>query len=182
MLVDRRAFDTRLLIALLTRSAWLGGACLTGQMFVFGAGHAFVKSTCITDLKFNVAYEFGFGEDNDFGMQLRNRGYDILYVSTSKILHLKAPIGGFRTKPTVLWQDDSIQPKPSPTVMLYKLLHDTKEQLLNYKVTLFFKNLNKLGHKYLAVAKKAYANKILPVLCADNANVPCCSGYRWEYS
>lgn len=112
------------------------------QFAVFGAGHAFVKSTCFTDLKFNVAYEFGFGEDNDFGMQLRNKGYDILYVSTSKILHLKAPIGGFRTKPTVLWQDDSIQPKPSPTVMLFKLFYDTKEQLLNYKVTLFFKNLN----------------------------------------
>jgi glycosyltransferase involved in cell wall biosynthesis len=113
------------------------------QFAVFGAGCAFVKSTCFTDLKFNVAYEFGFGEDNDFGMQLRNRGYDILYVSTSKILHLKAPIGGFRTKPSVRWQDDPIQPKPSPTVMLFKLLHDTKEQLLNYKVTLFFKNLNK---------------------------------------
>jgi hypothetical protein len=56
---------------------------------------------------------------------------------------LKAPIGGFRTKPSVLWQDDSIQPKPSPTVMLFKLFYDTKEQLLNYKVTLFFKNLNK---------------------------------------
>ena len=113
------------------------------QFAVFGAGHAFVKSTCFKDLKFNVAYEFGFGEDNDFGMQLRNRGYDILYVSTSKILHLKAPIGGFRTKPSVPWQDDSIQPKPLPTVMLFKLLYDTKEQLLNYKVTLFFKNLNK---------------------------------------
>jgi glycosyltransferase involved in cell wall biosynthesis len=113
------------------------------QFAVFGAGHAFVKSTCFKDLKFNMAYEFGFGEDNDFGMQLRNRGYDILYVSTSKILHLKAPIGGFRTKPSVPWQDDSIQPKPSPTVMLFKLFYDTKEQLLNYKVTLFFKNLNK---------------------------------------
>jgi len=113
------------------------------QFAVFGAGHAFVKSACFTDLKFNVAYEFGFGEDNDFGMQLRNRGYDILYVSTSKILHLKAPIGGFRTKPSVPWQDDSIQPKPLPTVMLFKLLYDTKEQLLNYKVTLFFKNLTK---------------------------------------
>ena len=113
------------------------------QFAVFGAGHAFVKTACFTDLKFNVAYEFGFGEDNDFGMQLRNRGYDILYVSTSKILHLKAPIGGFRTKPSVPWQDDSIQPKPLPTVMLFKLLYDTKEQLLNYKVTLFFKNLTK---------------------------------------
>ncbi len=112
------------------------------QFAVFGSGHAFVKSTCFKDLKFNVAYEFGFGEDNDFGMQLRNRGFDILYISTSRILHLKAPIGGFRTKPVLKWQEDAIQPKPSPTIMLYRLLYDTKEQLLNYKVILFFKNLN----------------------------------------
>lgn len=113
------------------------------QFAVFGAGHAFVKSDCFADLKFNMAYEFGFGEDNDFGMQLRNKGFDILYISTSKILHLKAPIGGFRTKPVLKWQLDEIQPKPSPTLMLFRLLYDTNEQLLNYKTTLFFKNLNK---------------------------------------
>ncbi|MGV3697956.1 glycosyltransferase family 2 protein [Flavobacterium sp.] len=113
------------------------------QFAVFGAGHAFVKSDCFKGMKFNMAYEFGFGEDNDFGMQLRNRGYDVLYISTSKILHLKAPIGGFRTKPVLRWQQDEIQPKPSPTVMLFRLLYDTSEQLSNYKTTLFFKNLNK---------------------------------------
>lgn len=113
------------------------------QFPVFGAGHAFVKSTAFKGLKFNVAYEFGFGEDNDFGMQLRQRGFDTLYISTSKILHLKAPMGGFRTKPALRWQQDEIQPKPSPTLMLYRLLYDTKEQLANYKTTLFFKNLDK---------------------------------------
>lgn len=112
------------------------------QFAVFGAGHAFVKSTCFKDLKFNVAYEFGFGEDNDFAMQLRNRGYDILYVSTSRILHLKAPIGGFRTKPVLQWQNEEIQPKPSPTLMLYRLFYDTKEQIQNYKSMIFIKNLN----------------------------------------
>lgn len=113
------------------------------QFAVFGAGHAFVKSACISGLKFKIAYEFGFGEDNDFGMQLRNKGVDILYTSTSKILHLKAPIGGFRTKPALRWQHDAITPKPSPTLMLYRLLHDTNEQLRNYKWTIFFKNINK---------------------------------------
>jgi glycosyltransferase involved in cell wall biosynthesis len=113
------------------------------QFAVFGAGHAFVKSSCFKDLKFNTAYEFGFGEDNDFGMQLRNKGFDVLYISTSRILHLKAPIGGFRTKPVLRWQNDEIQPKPSPTVMLYRLLYDTKEQISNYKSMIFIKNLNK---------------------------------------
>jgi glycosyltransferase involved in cell wall biosynthesis len=113
------------------------------QFAVFGAGHAFVKTTSIKGLKFNMAYEFGFGEDNDFGMQLRNSGFDILYISTSRILHLKAPIGGFRTKPVLRWQNDEIQPKPSPTVMLFRLLYDTKEQISNYKSMIFIKNLNK---------------------------------------
>jgi len=113
------------------------------QFSVFGAGHAFVKSSSVKDLKFNVAYEFGFGEDNDFGMQLRNNGFDILYISSTRILHLKAPIGGFRTKPVLKWQEDAVLPKPSPTLMLFRLKYDTKEQLSNYKTTLFFKNLNK---------------------------------------
>jgi GT2 family glycosyltransferase len=112
------------------------------QFAVFGAGHAFVKSSCIKNLKFNMGFEFGFGEDADFGMQLRNNGFDILYISTSTILHLKAPMGGFRTKPVLSWQNDKIQPKPSPTVMLYRLLYDTEEQIRNYKSMIFIKNLN----------------------------------------
>ncbi|MES2806304.1 MAG: glycosyltransferase family 2 protein, partial [Bacteroidota bacterium] len=32
-----------------------------------------------------------------------------------------------------------IQPKPSPTIMLYKILHTTVEQRLGYKTILFFK-------------------------------------------
>ena len=139
-------------------------AQLPKQFTVFGAGHAFVKSACYKGLKFNMAYEFGFGEDNDFGMQLRNRGFDILYTSTSRILHLKAPIGGFRTKPVLRWQEDSIQPKPSPTVMLFRLLYDTKEQLLCYKVTLFFKNLNKSfifnPVKYIKLFRKKWDRSI----------------------
>lgn len=113
------------------------------QFPVFGAGHAFVKSSCLKELKFNMGFEFGFGEDADFGMQLRNKGFDVLYISTKTILHLKAPIGGFRTKPILKWQDDEIQPKPSPTVMLYRLLYDTNEQIQNYKSMIFIKNLNR---------------------------------------
>ena len=33
---------------------------------------------------FHVVFEFGFGEDNDFGMQLRNGGYDIVYYPEFK--------------------------------------------------------------------------------------------------
>ena len=86
---------------------------------VFGTSHAFVKSSSFKELQFNMGFEFGYGEDNDFGMQLRNRGFDIVYISTSQILHLKAPMGGFRTKPVLRWHEDEIQPKPSPTVTVY---------------------------------------------------------------
>lgn len=134
------------------------------QFPVFGAGHAFVKSTCCKELKFNMGFENGFGEDADFGMQLRNNGYDVLYISTTTILHLKAPIGGFRTKPVLKWHADDIQPKPSPTVMLYKLLHDTKEQIENYKSVIFIKNLNssffKSPFKYIKKFKQKWNRSV----------------------
>jgi glycosyltransferase involved in cell wall biosynthesis len=105
----------------------------------FGSGCSFVAAASLKDCSFNMGYEFGFGEDSDFGMQLRNKGCDVLYLPEPEMLHLKAPIGGFRTKPVLLWQNDPIQPKPSPTVMLYIILHNTKEQLKGYKTTLFLK-------------------------------------------
>lgn len=109
------------------------------QWPTFGAGNSFVKKTLLDTVRFNTALEFGYGEDSDFGMQLRSQGHDVLYLPFPEILHLKAPIGGFRTKPVLEWQEDRIPPKPSPTVMLYLILHSTEEQLRGYKTTLFFK-------------------------------------------
>lgn len=109
------------------------------QWLTFGSGCSFVKNDAIFDCKFNMSYEFGFGEDADFGMQLRKKGNDVIFLPEPGILHLKAPIGGFRTKPVLAWHSDEIQPKPSPTVLLYILMNNTKQQLLGYKTTLFFK-------------------------------------------
>jgi GT2 family glycosyltransferase len=109
------------------------------QWHTFGAGNSFIKKSHLRDVFFNSSFEYGYGEDADFGMQLRKRGYDIIYLPDPKILHLKAPVGGFRIKPKLAWQNDRIQPKPSPKVMLYYLLHCTKQQLLGYKTILFFK-------------------------------------------
>ena len=105
----------------------------------FGSGCSIVKKQFLKDLKYNERFEFGYGEDSDFGMQLRNSGTDILYFPNPEIIHLKAPIGGFRTKPVLAWQNDIIQPKPSPTVMLYKILHLNQKQILGYKTILFLK-------------------------------------------
>jgi GT2 family glycosyltransferase len=109
------------------------------QWPTFGAGNSFVKRNLLEEIRFNRELEFGYGEDTDFGMQLRNQGNDVLYLPEPAILHLKAAVGGFRTKPVLLWQKDRIQPKPSPTVMLYLILYNTQEQLKGYKTTLFIK-------------------------------------------
>lgn len=105
----------------------------------FGSGCSMVFADSLKHCKFNMGYEFGFGEDGDFGRQLRNQGIDVLFLPEPQILHLKAPMGGFRTKPILAWHSDPIQPKPSPTVMLYQILHNTQEQILGYKTILFFK-------------------------------------------
>ncbi|PXY44090.1 glycosyltransferase family 2 protein [Flavobacterium hydrophilum] len=109
------------------------------QSSVFGSGNSFLKSDLLNLVSFRKGFEFGYGEDSDFGMQLRNLGTDILYFPNPEIIHLKAPIGGFRTKPVLGWQNDEIQPKPSPTVMLYKILHLNEKQISGYKTILFFK-------------------------------------------
>ncbi|MBF4465640.1 glycosyltransferase family 2 protein [Flavobacterium sp. LC2016-12] len=105
----------------------------------FGSGNSFIASVLLEKVSFRMGFEFGYGEDSDFGMQLRNSGADVLYFPNPEITHLSAPIGGFRTKPVLAWKNDSIQPKPSPTVMLYNQLHLTKEQIRGYKTILFFK-------------------------------------------
>ena len=113
----------------------------------FGSGCSVVLSESLKKCQFNLGFEFGYGEDSDFGMQLRNNGVDVLYFPKPTMLHLRAPIGGFRTKPKLAWDDDEIMPKPSPTVMLFKFIHNTKEQLQGYKTTLFFKYYKHQKHK-----------------------------------
>jgi glycosyltransferase involved in cell wall biosynthesis len=108
------------------------------QSNFFGSGCSVINSKIIKKIKFDTKFEHGFGEDNDFGMQIRNLGYDILYFPEPEILHLKAPVGGFRTKPKLQWSksDDLITPKPSPTVMLFNLKHNTQKQILAYRTIL----------------------------------------------
>jgi glycosyltransferase involved in cell wall biosynthesis len=105
----------------------------------FGSGCSIVSKSIVNQITFDTAFEHGFGEDGDYGMQIRNLGEDIGYISKLSLLHIKAPVGGFRTKIIQTWQDDKIQPKPSPTVMLFNLKNKTKEQLLGYKTLLFIK-------------------------------------------
>lgn len=126
-----------------TLSCLLEGQKKTNQMICqisyFGSGCSIVKTEFIKKATFDINFEFGFGEDSDFGMQLRNLGCDIVYLPNPEIIHLKAPVGGFRTKFVHLWSKETIQPKPSPTILYGKLKFQTTEQIQGYRTVLFFK-------------------------------------------
>ncbi|MBB4803638.1 GT2 family glycosyltransferase [Flavobacterium nitrogenifigens] len=130
----------------------------------FGSGCSIVKTKNIKGIFYNMSFEFGYGEDNDFGAQLRNAGFNIIYSPKPEIVHLKAPVGGFRTKPVLAWHRDTIQPKPSPTVMLYKISNLKKQQLNGYKTVLFFKFYKhqkiKNPIKYLSSFRKQWESSL----------------------
>lgn len=109
------------------------------QWGTFGAGNAIVKSSTIANIQFDRSLEHGYGEDTDFGMQLRNKGVDIIYHPDVEIIHLKAPMGGFRTKIIKAWEQVKLIPKPSPTVMIYIQKNYTLEQRRGYKLILWLK-------------------------------------------
>ena len=109
------------------------------QTTIFGSGNSFVRSNIAKTIPFELKLEFGYGEDTEYGLKLRKSGYDIVYNPSTRIIHLKAPMGGFRTKFVHPWENQLIQPKPSPTIMWVKQKYNTKKQLLGYKIRLFLK-------------------------------------------
>ena len=130
------------------------------QTTIFGSGCSFVKTSTIEVLKFDMAYEFGFGEDSDFGMQIREKGGDVIFIPDIKVTHLKAPIGGFRTKINQKWDNDIIQPKPSPTIYHLHEKYFTDYQLKGYKLSLslrYYKSQNiKNPFKYIKYFNKQW--------------------------
>jgi len=120
----------------------------------FGSGTTMVKSIFAKQCAFSPIFEHGYGEDADFGMQLRNVGCDIIYHPEIEILHLKAPMGGFRGKPVLAWEQEQPMPKPSPTLMAFALKYYSPEQVKGFKTSLFLKYYNKQSIKNpLAYAK-----------------------------
>lgn len=109
------------------------------QWPTFGSGCSLIQSKILKFARFDIALEHGYGEDMDFGMQMRNAGVDILYVPHVQITHLKAAIGGFRSPFSPPWEREKIQPKPSPQIMYHRLKNTTMQQLKGYKLVLFFK-------------------------------------------
>ena len=109
------------------------------QWTTFGTSCSFVKAEHLKNLRFDKAFEGGFGEDVDYGLQLRNKGVDVLYTPFLQLKHLKAPVGGFRKKYEFPWENEKIKPKPSPTIMAFHLKHGAPFQLFGYKTILFLK-------------------------------------------
>ncbi len=107
------------------------------QWGTFGAGNSIVAGKFASKIKFDETYEYGYAEDKDYGMQLRNAGCDIIYHPNLEILHLKAPRGGFREIQSAPWEKD--KPKPSPTLMVYAKKYYSQEQLKGYKSELFLR-------------------------------------------
>lgn len=144
------------------------------QWHTFGSGCSFVKATCLRDVRFDLAFEGGFGEDADFGMQLRNKGIDVLYNPFLKLIHLKAPVGGFRHKVKQAWDDEKLPPKPSPTVMVYQLKHATPLQRCGFKTVLFLKYFRRQSDKnpftYFRSMQKRWesSNKWAKILIEQN--------------
>jgi hypothetical protein len=153
---DDIRFEPDLLEKVVTELNWLGVSSINmnckqkGEKTIFkkikqwgsfGSGTSIVKSIFAKQCVFSSIYEHGYGEDSDFGMQLRNVGCDIIYHPEIEILHLKAPMGGFREKPVLAWKQEV--PKPSPTLMAFALKYYSPEQIKGFKTSLFLKYYNK---------------------------------------
>jgi glycosyltransferase involved in cell wall biosynthesis len=102
----------------------------------FGSGCSIVQKKYAAAVRFDMGMEFGFGEDSDYGIALRRIGCNVGYIASDPILHLKAPIGGFRTKFVPVWHDEPLPPKPSPTIMYNYLKNYSAYQLNGYQLFL----------------------------------------------
>jgi glycosyltransferase involved in cell wall biosynthesis len=141
-----------------------------GQTFIFGSGSSFVSSKIAKQINFDKTFEFGFGEDTDYGANIRALGYDVVFAANINLLHLKAPMGGFRQPIPKLWDNDPIKPKPAPTMLALFQKHFIPNQLKGYKLFLFLKMYGKSNpFNYYSNLKKFqkrwnkslfYANKL----------------------
>lgn len=109
------------------------------QWDTFGSGCSMVHRSIVDQCSFDLALEHGYGEDADYGMQIRNLGYDVLYCPDNYMLHLKAPVGGFRNTFSFPWDEENIRPKPSPQIMYNRVQNTTDKQLKGYRLILLLK-------------------------------------------
>lgn len=126
----------------------------------FSSGCSIIKKEYLKTVFFNMDYEFGYCEDTDFGFQLRNKGCLIVYYNLVELLHLKAPIGGFRKKIIRNWDQDKIKPKPLPSEMKFLIENYNKYQFKGFKLIYILKNTKTknpfLAFKQFKISQKYY--------------------------
>ena len=115
----------------------------------FSSGCSIVKSEYVLNNYFDMRYEFGFGEDTAYGCNLRQKGCSIIYYNKVTVFHLKAPVGGFRTKIEKSWSDEWIQPFPEPTITKCIMENYNYFQFCGFKLFYLLKGFN-----YVDIKKK----------------------------
>lgn len=101
----------------------------------FGTCAALVSAAAIRDAgPFDERLEGGYGEDSEFGLRLRRAGGNVLYAPASRVLHLKAPAGGFRHPRRHPWQGEAVQPRPSPIFLYARAKHATPAMREGYRL------------------------------------------------
>jgi glycosyltransferase involved in cell wall biosynthesis len=108
----------------------------------FGAGATLVETAALREAgPFDERLEGGYGEDAEIGIRLRQAGCNVVHTPAVRVLHLKAPAGGFRHAVRFPWHDDPVPPRPSPIFLLARNRHATLAMQQGYRL---FYALNRL--------------------------------------
>ena len=108
----------------------------------FGAGATLVEAAALREAgPFDERLEGGYGEDAEIGIRLRQAGCNVVHAPAVRVLHLKAPSGGFRHAVRFPWHDDPVQPRPSPIFLFSRNRHATPAMQQGYRL---FYALNRL--------------------------------------
>ena len=124
------------------QTAEAGPETLPRVWSTFGAGAALVETAAFRESgPFDERLEGGYGEDAEIGIRLRQAGCNVLYAPAIRVLHLKAPEGGFRHGVRFPWQGEPVQPRPSPIFLYARNKHATQAMQQGYRL---FYALNRL--------------------------------------
>ncbi len=101
----------------------------------FGAGATLVSAAAVREAgPFDERLEGGYGEDAEYGLRLRQAGCNVIYAPAARVLHLKAPAGGFRHPLNLPWQGEAVQPRPSPIFLYARAKHVTPAMREGYRL------------------------------------------------
>lgn len=108
----------------------------------FGAGATLVEAAALREAgPFDERLEGGYGEDAEIGIRLRRAGCNVVQAPAVRVLHLKAPAGGFRHAVRFPWHEDPVPPRPSPIFLFSRNRHATPAMQQGYRL---FYALNRL--------------------------------------